>query len=251
MSESKVLKIIQEYLFQIIICLIGVLGIFISLEISDDRLFSIVSGVSASLIASAIVAIGSMIIFRLANKRKEVCDVWALDGIYELRQEANIPLNEYQDNVKNQIDIIAMGLNSWINARNEKITYALNHGVQIRIITVHPSNPFLESIDKRENKMEGATKQSVISLTDFISRYDKIGNFKIKYYNNLPMDMYFRVDNHIFVGPYLYGKASQQTITYEYTKGGKGFEYYANYFEMLWNEESIPAIEFEQYVKPQ
>lgn len=247
--ESKVLKVIQEYLFQFLICLIGIIGILGAFYITDDRIFSAVSGISASLIASAIVAIGSLVLFRISNKRKAVSDIWAIDGIYELRQEANIPLNEYQDNVKNQIDIIAMGLNSWVNARNDKITYALKHGVRIRIITVHPNNQYLSAVDKRENKMDGATKQSVISLAEFIARYESMSNFEIKYYCDLPLDLYFRVDNHLFVGPYLHGKTSQQTITYEFSKGGKGFDYYTNYFEMLWNEESIPKVSFDGYTK--
>ncbi len=243
MNSNRFFKIVQEYMFQIILCLIGIIGVFVSFCISDDRVFSIISGISVSFIASAIVAIGSLIVFRHSSKRKEVCDLWALDGIYELRQEANIPLNEYQDVMKNQIDIIAMGLSSWLNARGDKIATALRHGIQIRIITVHPDSPFLSAIDLRENKMIGTTKQSIESLIKNI-QLNYSGQIEIKFYNNLPLDMYFRVDNHLFVGPYLYGKNSQQTITYEYSKGGKGFDYYTNYFEQLWNSQTIPALDY-------
>ncbi len=63
-----------------------------------------------------------------------------------------------------------------------------------------------------------------------------------------PLDLYFRVDNHVFIGPYLYGKTSQQTITYEFGKGGNGYTYYTKYFEDLWNGIGT-ELQFREYKK--
>lgn len=240
MKNDRFFKLVQEYMFQLIICLLGILGIFISIHIDNDRFFSVISGISISLIATSIVAVGSLIVFRKTSTRKEICDYWELDAIYEFRQEANKPLNTYQDNARHQIDIIALGLSSWLIARSDKIADALKHGVRIRIITSDPENIFLKEIDASEKKFEGSTRQSILNLIGEVAKYKTFGSIELKVYNGFPLDTYFRVDVHVFVGPRLYGKASQQTITYEFSKGGKGFDYYNKYFEMLWTSTETP-----------
>ena len=239
MTGKKFTKLVQEYMFQIIVCLVGILGTLLCFFIPNERIFSVCSGVFISLVASAVVAVGSLVVFRKVSTRKEICDYWELDAIYELRQEANKPLNEYQDKARHQIDIVALGLSSWLNARSDKIIDALKHGVKIRIITANPNNQFLLEVDKSERKLEGATSRSIQNLQGEVFKYKKYGNIEIKLYDGLPLDMYFRVDNHIITGPNMRGRASQQTRAYEFSKGGKGFDYYEKYFEMLW--ESIES----------
>ena len=36
-------------------------------------------------------------------------------------------------------------------------------------------------------------------------------------------------------------------ITYEFEKGGEGFEYYSDYFDKLWTGRSIPNLPFVQF----
>ncbi len=164
MRDIKWHKIAEEYMFQFIIILAAICGMVITGFCKKEDFLSLLAGVSTSLFASAIVAIGSLILFRNISKRKEVCDRWGLDAIYELRQEANIMTNKYQDNANECIDIIGFGLGSWRNARRDVIISMIKRGVKIRIITAHPDNPYLSDVDVAESKMHGATKDSIEKL---------------------------------------------------------------------------------------
>ena len=55
----------------------------------------------------------------------------------------------------------------------------------------------------------------------------------------MTLDFYWRVDNVLYIGPYWYGVDSQQTITYKFVDGGKGFTQYTEYFESLWESDEI------------
>lgn len=58
----------------------------------------------------------------------------------------------------------------------------------------------------------------------------------------MTLDFYWRVDNVVYIGPYWNGYESQQTITYKYIKGGKGFKTYTEYFQKLWNNSKNTVI---------
>ena len=58
----------------------------------------------------------------------------------------------------------------------------------------------------------------------------------------MPLDFYCKIDDNLYVGPYLYGKESQQTISYRFSPNGKGFKYYSNYFETLWNSPMMKEL---------
>ena len=60
------------------------------------------------------------------------------------------------------------------------------------------------------------------------------GKITIKYYDCMTLDFYWRLDDQLYVGPYWFGTESQQTITYKFVKGGRGFDVYTEYFEELW-----------------
>ena len=62
------------------------------------------------------------------------------------------------------------------------------------------------------------------------------GQIEIKLAKHLPSEFYCRVDDSIYVGPYQYGKDSQQMITMEFKNPGKAFAYYEEYFDSLWKD---------------
>ena len=49
--------------------------------------------------------------------------------------------------------------------------------------------------------------------------------------------------NNLYIGPYLYGKESQQTISYRFNSDGDGYKYYTEYFNMLWNSDMMVSLE--------
>ena len=58
----------------------------------------------------------------------------------------------------------------------------------------------------------------------------------------MTLDFYWRTDNVIYIGPYWNGYESQQTITYKFLKGGKGFKMYSDYFEKLWENDTLTSF---------
>ena len=52
----------------------------------------------------------------------------------------------------------------------------------------------------------------------------------------MPQDFYFRVDSALFIGPYLHGVTSQQTLSMEFAGSGDGFRYWTAYFKTLWDD---------------
>lgn len=55
----------------------------------------------------------------------------------------------------------------------------------------------------------------------------------------MTLEFYWRLGDTVYVGPYMYGKASQATITYKYDAGGEGFKMYTRYFDDLWNDNNL------------
>ena len=55
----------------------------------------------------------------------------------------------------------------------------------------------------------------------------------------MTLDFYWRMDNELYIGPYWYGWDSQQTVTYKFINGGRGFDLYTQYFDALWNDEKL------------
>ena len=184
---------LSEYLWQIIVLLIGIIAIIISFIVKDTgKVFSTINGIGVSLLLSGILGVFMNILFSRKDAKYKVCEEWKIKNIYFL----------------------------------------------------NPDNPILTMRDQAEGKPEGYTKKSIMELRTFFKKTSIRKKVKIKYHNDLPLDLYFRVDNHVFVGPYLFGKDSQQMITYEFEKGGKGFDYYTNYFDSLWNGTSTPELNY-------
>lgn len=221
----------------VIFVVIGVLFSFSNNEIAKTILISI----GTSLIASAVVSfLASIYIFK-HKREKEITDVWRLISIKDNRSAMNIEVFKRLENAENQLDIIGYGMKSFRESRDELIRSRIQKGLKVRIITVDPNCIFLNQRDIDENKLEGSTANSIRQLNDWVNKLNSEYNayVEIKFCRTLPTEVYFRVDDYIYVGPYQCGKESQQTITMEYHSKGNGFQYYNSYFEKLWNNEDF------------
>lgn len=243
--KEKWYRKLSEYLWQIIVMLLGVISIIISFAITEEntREFATFNGIGVSLLLSGILGIFMNVLFYRKTTQYEIYEDWNLKNIYPSRAIANLTIDAYQERARKRVDIIAFGLTSWRQAKENLIDSMLNNGVHIRIITMDPYCETLPIRDRMEGKTEGATKESILQLREFFQKTNKRKKVEIKYHRQLPLDFYFRVDDHIFVGPYLFGKESQQMITYEFERGGEGFNYYSEYFENLWNGRTVPKLE--------
>ena len=213
---------LSTYLWQIILLLTGAFSVFVSFSMSNERWFSTLNGIGVSLVLSGLLGIFMNVFFYKRDAKLEVCEKWKIVNIYQSRAIANLTIDAYQEKAKKRIDIIAFGLSSWRQAKEQLIDDMLSRGVKIRIITMDPNCSLLNLRDRAEGKAEGATKESILQLQQFFKQTNKRKNVEIKYHQQLPLDFYFRVDDHIFVGPYIYGKESQLMITYEYERPKPG-----------------------------
>lgn len=241
--EDKIKYNVNERLVNFIVLLIGILATIIGVFLHDNKDAStILISVGASLVASAIVTYLSSIYIYKRKKEKELIDYWGITSIYKTRQEMNRSCEEHMQQIEKQMDIIAFGLRSFRDSQGKFIKSKIKNGLKLRILTIDPNSEFLRQREMDEKKTEGSIKDSInqlIQWADEINKELKKQAVEIRIYNALPLDFYFREDDYCFVGPYQYGKDSQQTISYEFHKKGKGFSYYQEYFEDLWNDRDF------------
>lgn len=235
---------VNERLINLLVTCLGVIFVVIGVLFSfsnNETAKTILISIGTSLIASAVVSfLASIYIFK-HKREKEITDVWRLISIKDNRSAMNAEVLKRLENAENQLDIIGYGMKSFRESRDDLIRSRIQKGLKVRIITVDPNCIFLNQRDKDENKIEGSTADSIRQLNDWVnnlnSEYNKY--VEIKFCRTLPTEVYFRVDDYIYVGPYQCGKESQQTITMEYHSKGNGFQYYNSYFEKLWNNENF------------
>lgn len=168
-------------------------------------------------------------------------DIWKLGKIYNTRAEKNSesdPLLETHD-IK-QLDGVAFGLRGFRNRRKNDMQQCLNNGMKVRLIVMDPYGDFISQRENEENVEKGSMTNSIIQLVEWANELNENsikGKIEVKYYDCMTLDFYWRMDDRLYVGPYMLEIDSQQTITFKYEKGGKGFKVYSEYFEELWNSK--------------
>lgn len=233
--------LINRIIFLVGLCTL-ILSFFARLK---PEVQNILISIGCSLIASAVVSFLTSKYLIRVNRIKEIVERWGLQAIYETRQKMNRSTDTAFESLENNLDIIAWGLKSFRDAKDKIVREKIQKGLKIRIIVPLPDSEFVRQREKDEKEIEGQIRQTIINLKSWVDDLKKTAHdpsdVQIKYYNRLPEDFYFRVDDHIFIGPYLYGISSQQTISYEFSGHSVGFDYYRDYFERLWNDTDFCA----------
>lgn len=196
--------------------------------------------IGCSLIASGVVIL--IHDFFVERKTVSLLDEWKLERIFSTRAEKNAESDPELTKVKYCIDAVAFGLSSFRSKQSSKVETCLRKGVNVRIITMHPDSTYLSIRDEEENKSQGSTKYSIEQLVEWADKLNNKnlkGKIIIKGYMTMTLDFYWRIDNTVYVGPYWYGVDSQQTITYKFLDGGKGFTQYTEYYESLWGNDKL------------
>jgi hypothetical protein len=252
--ESKIENDINERLVNLIVALLGVLLVIVGavfwLLKSQEIFITISMSVGTSLIASAVVTYLTSIYIYKRKKEKDITEFWGLNAVYESRQRMNDLCDSYLEDVEEVLDIIAFGLRSFRHSRKHLIEKKVRQGLKIRILTIHPDSIFLKQREQDEKVTPGYIRETIIQLYDWVRHLkEKLAknpdDISIQFYDALPLDFYFRVDDVLFVGPYLYGKDSQQTISFEFRSNAKGFSDFVRYFEDLWGQSVLPKKTYE------
>ena len=244
----SVLKSILERLERLIngvILLMGIIFVLIgAFVVKDGKIETILISIGTSMISSSIVSFLTSIYIFKYQRGKDISEIWGISSIQEQRAVMNIQVDKYMQKAKNHIDILAYGLKSLRENRTETIKNALRRNVKIRIITVNPNNDLLALKDRDENKVKGSTAESINELIKWVENLnnDSVNKIFLRFCETLPSELYYRVDNYIYIGPYQFGRESQRTITTEYRYPGNGFSYYEDYFEALWENEKFCSV---------
>lgn len=160
----------------------------------------------------------------MANDSSNLLRKWGLKEIYEHRHEKNRRINDYIINSATKLDIMTQ--NSLKELRKnigKQLEMRLGNGLEMRILIPSDIND----------------PQHTRDIEDLINWCKNLGKkqrqkIEIRSYAGTPQDLYYRVDNMIFVGPYFLGRRSNQlTITYEFTNKNFG-KMYSEYFEQIW-----------------
>lgn len=192
--------------------------------------------VACSILASNIIMFLTSEYMLRSQRRAEIIDRWGVEAIYKTRAEMNKSTNISLSKCKDTVEIVALGLKSFREAKSDEVEELLEKGVRIKILTINPDSNILGFVDEREDLMVGATKKSIEGLVYWIAKLKEKSekyDIEVRFYDALPLDFYFKVDERIYVGPYLKGLSSQQTISYEFSRG-EGYSYWSNYFTKLW-----------------
>lgn len=180
----------------------------------------------------------------------QVTRLWKLNKIYNTRAEKNSESDPIlETHTVKQLDGIAFGLSSFRNRRKNDMLACLNNGMNVRLLVMNPYGQFVSQREKEEKEPLGKIASSIIELVKWVNDLNSQssnGKITIKFYDCMTLDFYWRVDDIVYVGPYMLEIDSQQTVTFKYLKGGKGFTMYSDYFEDLWNNVTFCQ---EAYVK--
>lgn len=230
----------NKTLVNIIIVLIGIIAIICSVQLEAENRKNVCMGIGTSLFASGIVVLLTSILMDDMEEQDKLFD-WGIEAIYSTRAEMNVSCDKYLKRAK-KIDIIAFGLRSWRDSQAKLIERLLKNGCQIRILTMDPNCENLKQREKDEKQEIGSIKHTIDQLSQWAEKLNSRGykgRIMIRCYNAQPLNFMFLMDNRLFIGPYEYGKGSQQTISYEFNTSGEAYKYYTEYFLNLWGDSDF------------
>ena len=221
--------------------IVGILSIILDLHAFHTETNLWIS-IGCSLIASGLVIILSDVF--VDRVKENPLDVWGISRIYQSRTLMNEDAGKSMKKAKYQVDIVAFGLKSFRNEAGSIAEAMLKKGVNIRIITMNPDSEFVHQREREEDVQQGHIEHTIRQLIEWADQLNSknfAGKVTIKGYSCMTLDFYWRVDDEVYIGPYLYGYESQKTISYKFSSG-RGFNHYTEYFDKLWSNEQIMTV---------
>lgn len=234
-------RVVTNFLILSIGILLTILGATIFKE--NSIIETILMSIGTSVIASILITSLSLFYIYDNESKQEIYDEWGLVSIYRTRSEMNISTEESFKKMIKNYDVIAFGMKSLRDAKGDRFKEKVKRGLKIRILTINPESEFLKQRELEEKRNIGDMRKTIYDLIKWVDKLKELApdknNILIKFYNTMPLDHYCKQDDDLYLGPYIYGIESQQTISYQFDCYGKGFEYYSNYFEKIWNDTEV------------
>jgi len=217
----------------ILICaIILLLGFVLILFPSGGIIFK---SIGTSLIAGGIISFLSLWYQYIQEREEEKFEnisTAGLDYVYPKRD-----LDRYDKLIKelsNCIDITGYSLRGFFESFRDIVIEKVrkNNRIKIRILVVDYNSVFSKEREKMEGYSEGTFKDSVKKIKFYFSKYPN--NIEIRKINFQLTSMIFRIDNVMFIGPYLFQRPSKPTVTFELDINGWLFKVFETEFDELW-----------------
>ncbi|MCW0507852.1 hypothetical protein [Aeromonas piscicola] len=242
MKRQKIVQLLI-LLLSIIFILAAILYSYVYSESGNSNVNTILLSIGCSILAVVIINfVEYQIILPEVNTLK-IMNLWKLVSIFETRQEMNNETNKLLKNAL-ELDIAAFGSKGLLNFQGEILKERLTKGLKIRFLVPNKDSAFIRQREVDENATTDEIKNNIARLIAWVESTKKElnlgdGKILIKEYSSLPTESIMRIDNDVFVGPFMINKVSQLTMAYQYKKNGKGYEYYHGYFNRIWDNDEI------------
>lgn len=195
-------------------------------------------------IGCSLIASGSIVILTALLFERETANPLKGSGarrVYMTRAEMNRDCDALMKECRYQIDVIGFGQKTFRTTETELVKELLDRGVNFRFLTMEPDGEFLKERERAEKEQTGQIRNTIEQLVSWANELNGMGyrgHISVKAYNTMTLEFYWRVDDALFLGPYWYGRGSQQTISYQYGEGSV-FGAYKEYYEKLWEDEAL------------
>jgi len=214
-------------------CFLFLLGMFL-LSLGKFNLIDwaeIPKNIGIALISASLISIFNKVL--LDNDGSNLSRAWGLKEIYEYRSDKDKQTNEYIIMKAERMDVMTQNSMRELRANiGDEIKQRLTNNLKIRILIP-------EDIDTPKHKED---VNDLLTWYKCLNKNQQV-NVTIRRYNGIPQDLYFRVDNMIFIGPYhLDVYNNQKTITYEFMANSSGGKIYSKYFERIWKNSEKNEI---------
>jgi len=220
----------------VIVILFGTILILLNVEVIQE--------VGASIVASGLVTIFYFAYPKTSVEEKynEITKI-GLTGAYvarDLKEEYATLLRS----AKRNIDVLGLALNKFREDNGDIVKAKCMEGVLVRFLVMDPESEFFEVKAKEEGDVAGEIikapheklKTYVEEVNNSIETNNQGKKIEMKYYRSTPATMIFRIDDTMFVGPYLHKRISRKTCTFRLEKESELFRQYEAHFEQLWND---------------
>lgn len=153
----------------------------------------------------------------------------------QIRQEYAMRLEK----ARKRIDIVGFGLKDFKRDYMDQLG-DFSKSARVRILVLDPSSTYATQRDREEGQSEGVIRGEIDEfITRFEERYGSDSDrLQLRKYTSLPEVNIFRIDDEIFWGPYLAGRASGNTFTMRVQRGGFMFDALVDHFDSIWNDFS-------------
>lgn len=218
----------------------GLLLLFISIFVFEKSSFLYYFSISLS---SSIIG-ANLVIFFVGGYFVEIGTIrnvlknWGVVDIYSNKKDAVKSIDKVIKKSTHELDLIACYPDKILNSLIGYIKKNVGGDLRLRLIIPDESSVFVKQMEKELGYNSGRIKEMLKEMEGFIDKIkgktDKSEFFQVKYFNELLLHYYVRMDNDLFFMPEYKGLIDDNAVIYQYEKPSLGYEYYKSYFEKIW-----------------